>query len=180
MSHAANEPFSFLKLSRGQRTYLVDFASGDDPKDICERVHNERTNEPGIKLDTVGFWRDTNPMFAKAEQEIRKDPLWATRNIVVPMSIARVAKADLDNLQSDTPYRMNGKRVEVLMQMGGMLNQDQPTSSQALTIILQSMPSLVNPLLVPQAADEHSLQTAGPQKALPAPNAFFEGEEPAT
>ena len=112
--------FSYLDITEQQRLYLVAYAAGDDQDKTCDDL--------GIDRTTVRAWRSRVPVFAQAEDEIQKDPKWAMRNIITPMAILQYGKNLTHGLTghngAEKP-RINGKQLEVLMTMGGMIGPNQ-------------------------------------------------------
>ncbi len=126
--------FPYLKLSKFQRLYLVAFAAGDEPTDICA--------EYDLDMTTVRQWRVRSDLFRKAEAEIERDPRWATRAIVTPMAIARRSKHLINGMygiDGATFKEMNGKELELLMTMGGLMGPNQEIEPGGLADVIARM-----------------------------------------
>ena len=139
--------FSYLDITEQQRLYLVAYAAGDDLDTVCDDL--------GVDRKTVSNWRQRAPQFAQAEDEIRQDPKWAMRNIITPMAILQYGKTLTHGLTghngAEAPH-INGKQLEVLMTMGGMIGPNQQMEAGGIgDVIARLGDALRRPELTPPA-----------------------------
>lgn len=139
--------FSYLDITEQQRLYLVAYAAGDDLETTCDDL--------GIDRATVRAWRSRVPVFAQAQDEIQKDAKWAMRNIITPMAILQYGKNLVHGLTGHNGQeapKINGKQLEVLMTMGGMIGPNQQIEAGGIgDVIARLGDALRRPELTPPA-----------------------------
>ena len=152
--------FSYLELNEQQRLFLVAYAAGD----TLERIYDDL----GIDSETLRNWRRRTPQFVTAEEAIKADPKWAMRNIITPMAILQYGKNLVHGLTGHNgaeAQHLNGKQLEVLMTMGGMIRPNQQIEAGGIADVIARLGAdLRRPELNPptQLIDAHYTVMAEP------------------